>query len=596
MKYKLYKSSLQDTKNVNKTILLNRGIEDYNKYLNLTDDVLIPYSNLENINEAVKCFLNHYNQGNKMAVLVDSDPDGYCSAAMIYKYIKECNKEYPIKYVMQTISKSHGLKDIDLSVFDDVGLIIIPDASTNDCIECKKLKDKGIDIIILDHHEQEIDNPNAIIVNNQISENYLNKNLCGAGIVYKFLQALDVELWNEYADNYLDLVALANIADMMDIRSFETRRLIDKGLNNIRNMFFNTFIKAQSYVMQDNITIRNIQWNIVPVLNAMIRIGSLEDKELVFRAFIEDYDEFEYMKRATKNKPSELLIETIYDKSVRLCKNIKSKQDRVKTKCIEELSGIIENNFTEIDKVIVIDGTDIVDGGLTGVVAMNIANKYTKPTILLRNNGKQYSGSIRNFRNSPIESFKDAINSCSVFTACLGHGNAAGVNLPIDKIEDARKELNEVLKEVEYDDTFYVDYILNINDVDLKLVRELAILQDITGQGIEPPSIAINEIALGRNDFEICGKNSDTVSFEINGIKYIMFKCNENHPILKWIQNSWDNERIKFEIVGTPSINDFNGFRNIQVVIDGVNIVETFTFDGEFSESGSSSENDDFDW
>ena len=53
---------------------------------------------------------------------------------------------------------------------------------------------QGVDLLILDHHQKEVDNPYAVIVNNQISERYENKNLCGAGIVYKFLKALDDEI------------------------------------------------------------------------------------------------------------------------------------------------------------------------------------------------------------------------------------------------------------------------------------------------------------------------------------------------------------------------------------------------------------------
>ena len=80
------------------------------------------------------------------------------------------------------------------------------------------------------HHEKEENNPYALIVNNQMSNDYSNKNLCGAGVVYRFLQALDEENWNEFADDYLDLCALANISDVMDMRSFETRYLTDMGL------------------------------------------------------------------------------------------------------------------------------------------------------------------------------------------------------------------------------------------------------------------------------------------------------------------------------------------------------------------------------
>ena len=175
-------------------------------------------------------------------------------------------------------SKAHGLSD-DVVIPKDIQLLIIPDAGTNDNERCKELSGSGIDILILDHHEKEENNPYALIVNNQMSNDYSNKNLCGAGVVYRFLQALDEENWNEFADDYLDLCALANISDVMDMRSFETRYLTDMGLLNIQNKCFKALIDAQDYSMSGKINVHNVQWYITPILNGMIRIGSPEEKE-----------------------------------------------------------------------------------------------------------------------------------------------------------------------------------------------------------------------------------------------------------------------------------------------------------------------------
>ena len=277
MKYRLYENSKNDTSNVLKEVLKNRGIDNYYEYLNLKSDVVIPYSRLDNIDKTVNLFMKHFENRNKIEILVDSDPDGYCSAAMIYSYIKQLDNSYPVGYILHTRAKSHGLDD-DVAVSEDTKLLIIPDAGTNDVIQCKTLNENGIDILILDHHESEEKNPYALIVNNQMSANYTNKSFCGAGVVYKFLQALDSETWNEFADDYLDLCALANISDVMDMRSFETRYLTDVGLSNITNKCFQALIKSQDYSINDKINIHNIQWYIIPILNGMIRIGSFEDK------------------------------------------------------------------------------------------------------------------------------------------------------------------------------------------------------------------------------------------------------------------------------------------------------------------------------
>ena len=263
--------------------------------------------------------MKHFNNKGKIEILVDEDPDGFCSAAMMYSYIKKMNADYPVNYILHTRAKAHGLDD-DIVISDDTKLLIIPDAGTNDTEQCRELSEKGIDILILDHHESEEKNPYALIVNNQMSDNYFNKDFCGAGVVYKFLQALDAETWNEFADDYLDLCALANISDVMDMRSFETRYITNLGLLNITNKCFQALIKAQDYSINGKVNIHNIQWYITPILNGMIRIGLSDEKELLFRAFIEKDEFFEYKKRATKNKPVETIQESIYDRAARLCK------------------------------------------------------------------------------------------------------------------------------------------------------------------------------------------------------------------------------------------------------------------------------------
>lgn len=585
MQYRLYKNGNNDTSNVMKEVLKNRGIDDYKTYLNLDDLVIIPYEKLDNIHEAVDCFMKHFNNKNRITILVDSDPDGYCSAAMMYNYIKQLDSEYPVDYKMHNRAKSHGLDDaIDELLIDKPHFLIIPDAGTNDIEECKVLKDKGWEVLILDHHEQEKENPYALIVNNQISKDYSNKDFCGAGIVYKFLQALDEETWNEFADTYLDLCALANISDVMDIRSFETRRIINIGLANINNKCFEAFIKAQDYSMNGKINIHTVQWYITPILNGMIRIGSSEEKDLLFRAFIETDESFEYKTRARKEKPSETIQESIYDRAVRLSKNAKSRQDKMKDKCVEQLIEMADT-IPEENKTIILDTSDVLDNGLTGVVAIKIAEKYNKPCILLnkffdkKSKEIRFGGSARNVNHSPIDSFKDIVNETKSFEWGKGHAQAFGINLKIDKLNGATAELNSLLKDIVYDSTYNVDFIFQ-QSVPITCVSEMAQFEDIIGQGIEEPTIAVENIWLLREDFEIFGKNEDTISFELGEIKCIQFKCHEGNKLYEWLNDTWNEvDQVNFTIVGKPSINEYNGVKKLQIIIDDLNVIQIVSKD-----------------
>lgn len=591
MKYRLYENGTNDTSNVVMEVLKNRGVCDCNEYLNLTDKVVLPYSYLNNMDEAVDLFINHFERKSKIGVLVDEDVDGFCSASEMYLYIKRLDSDYPVNYIMHQRAKAHGLSD-DIELPDDIELLIIPDAGTNDVEQCKKLNENGIDILILDHHESEKDNPFALIVNNQMSERYDNKSLCGAGVVYKFLKALDDRLWNEYADDFLDLFALGNISDVMDMRSYETRYLTDLGLKNIQNKFLKALIKAQEYSMNDIVNIHNIQWYITPVINATIRIGSIEEKELVFRAFVEEDEFFEYKNRATKNNPAQTIQESIYDRAARFCKNSKQRQDKLRDKGLEKLSNQAKKFCKNPDetKILLVDATDVLHEGLTGVVAIKMAENFNKPVILLKRHRNErseevYGGSARNMNNSPIENLKDVINSTNVIKG-QGHANAFGiVDLPIDKKEEATRILNDILKDVEYDATYLVDYIFDIYEVDVNTIMQLSVFDNIICQGIEEPKIAVENIKLSRSEFEIFEKKEDIISFTYNGIKYVQFKCKEGNQIYDFLQNAWDdNETVTFNIVGKPSINEYNGIRTPQVIIldnDIISTDNTETFEDE---------------
>lgn len=324
-----------------------------------------------------------------------------------------------------------------------------------------------------------------------------------------------------------------------------------------------------------------INKDITPILNGMIRIGSSDEKELLFRAFIEKDEFFEYKKRATKNKPAETIYESIYDRAARLCKNAKSRQDKMKEKGVKAISEVVDNLPID-DKVIMVDVSDLLDSGLTGVVAIKIAEQYNKPCILLKKHFDKktkttvFGGSARNIDNSPIDSFKDIVNSTG-FINGKGHANAFGiVDLPVDDKEKAINMMNSILKNTEYDSTYRVDFILDINHVTIPLIIKLSQFEDIICQGIDEPILAIENISLTRDCFEVFGKNEDTISFMVNDIKYIQFKCKEGNQLYDFLQNAWDdNDSITFNIVGKPSINEYNGIRTPQIIIEDVAVLST---------------------
>lgn len=618
LQYKLHKNGHNDKANILLEVLHNRGIEDVEQYLHLDSSVLIPYTKLDNIEKAVECVLKHYDEGNKIGILVDTDVDGFCSASMLYSYLKRLKTQFcpsQICFLLHQKQKAHGLDANDIIFPDDMKLLIIPDAGTNDVNECKALKDKGIDVVILDHHIQDVDNPYAIVVNNQSSKNYSNKELCGAGVVYKFLQALDEELWSENADDYLDLCALANISDSMDMRSLETRYLVNLGLKQIQNKFLKSMISAQEFSMKGIVNIHNIQYYITPYLNALIRIGEHEDHEILFKAFIETDETFEYNKRKTKNNAAMTIQEIVYDRATRLCKNAKARQDKARTKAMDLILQVIENNKLNEHKIIIVDTTELLDNGLTGVVAIKVAEHFNLPCLFLNkhiekkiieDNGKKkeinyitYGGSGRNPNHSPIENLKELIDTSDSFNFAQGHPSAFGVNIDEEKIQFAQAELDEKLKDVIYDTTYYVDFIYDKdNPIDITDVRIIDTLKDIYATGIDDVLVAVENIEIERKDCSIFGMNNDVISFVYNEVKYVQFKCTEDNEFYSWIKNGGgDTDIFELTVVGKPSVNEFNNIKTCQVNIEDlikINSTQTSSSD-DWGDILGSKELDDFD-
>lgn len=581
MQYKLIAGSLNDPQNPIETVLKNRGIENVEEYLTLDNTVVQDYLDLDNMREAVECFVKHYDAQHKIIVMPDSDCDGYTSSAMLYLYIKALDPDYPVEYVMHQRPKTHGLNSGDVSIPEDTKLFIIADASTNDAKECNELIEKGIDVIILDHHDsnhqeeseeeffQTAENNNAIIVNNQLSPNYKNKDLSGAGVVYRFLQAIDGELWAECADDFLDLCSVGNIADVMDMRNYETRYFVNQGIKHFNNKFLKALAKAQEFSTGGVMSVHNIAWYIAPVINAITRIGTLDERELLFKAMIERDEVFTYDKRGVG-----LIEENIYDRAARIAKNAKGRQDKQRDKVFNELKDAADLN----DKVVMLE-SKIAESGLVGLSAMKLADTIKRPVIIFKaitKNGETIlGGSCRNYDNSPVPDFKDLILKTNAFEFCSGHGNAAGLAIKPENIELAKEKFAELLETVDFNVPIPCDFVIDIDEFDVNFIYDIDTHSWVWGTGVKEPVVAVENITIKRSDIHIQGKNFDSIAFTVGDVKFVQFKMSEEDELLSWASD-WDGEEtdeITLKVVGEVSISEYKGVYTPQLIIKESEII-----------------------
>ena len=563
MKIKLVNEDFRDNYGIK--LLQSKGIQDVDKYINPTKECLQNPIDLNNIEDGAKLLKTAIEKEWNILLIIDSDNDGFTSAAIIYQYIKKLNNNINIKYLLHS-GKQHGLEDhIDyvLECSDEIDMIILPDSSSNDFIYHEQLKEKNIPCLILDHHitDEEISS-NAIIINNQLSQNYKNKELTGAGITWQFCRFCDNYFNVNFSKELIDLAAWGIIGDMGSLLEIENRYIIKNGLENINNYFFKVLIEKQSYSMGGEITPITVAFYIVPLINAMIRVGTMEEKERLFMAFIDGHQMVPCNKRGAKGTFEEVAIE-----SARECTNARTRQNKIKDETVQKLEMKIHKNGLLDNKVLFVrlEEDDQFPAVLNGLVAMQLSAKFKKPTIVARLNNEGYDrGSMRGLNQSELVSFKDFLEQSGYFEYVSGHDNAAGASIRDKDLADFHKYANEALKDIDFGENVYeVNFIRTAAEKDISnIIFDLDQYRNLYGQNIDEPLIYISDINLTKNDIQIIGKNADTVKFEKFGITYIKFHAKD------LINELGLYNEMKVELVGRPNVNEWMGNYTPQIMIE----------------------------
>ena len=571
MKIKLindnYKSQYTDN------LLISRGVnpDSLNSFYNPTSDLLEEPTNLNNIIEGANKLKDSINNKNNIAIIVDSDVDGFTSSAIITQYIKHINSDILIKHILHE-GKGHGLSDtIDDIINSDIhyDVIILPDSSTNDKEFHDRLKEYGAWCLILDHHLSESDNysDNAIIINNQLSNKYINKDLSGAGVTWQFCRQLD-KLYNDnYSDNLIDLAALGIVSDMMNVLTLENRYIISEGFKNINNFFFKVLCDKQSFSMGGKITPITVAFYITPLINAMIRVGTMEEKTRCFYAFIDGEELVISHKRGANGALEKLAIE-----SARECTNARAKQNRILDKAVEELEiKIFKYDLLE-NKILFIKLEDEdFPSELNGLIAMKLAAKYQRPSIVARLNDEgEVKGSLRGLNESELTSFKAFLEKSNYFEFTAGHDNAAGCGILDRNIDPFLNYANAELADIDFGENFYeVNFERMASSTDLSdLIFDLMSRDDIYGQHNNEPLIHITNLNVTPNEIRLMGKNQDTIKIEKNGIAYMFFKCKDRLEEFK------QYNEMAFDIVGKPNINNWMGSITPQIFVTDYEIFD----------------------
>ena len=600
-------------------ILTNRAIP-YNKveeYMNSTDENINSWTAFggdicATMKNAAAALMTTIVANGKCLIIIDSDCDGYTSGALLINYLYNHCPAWVQNHLTWFIhqGKQHGLSDFPFDDMDKYDLVICPDSSSNDYEYHQKLREKNIQVIVLDHHEAEKVSEFAFVINNQLSD-YPNKDFSGVGITWQFCRYLDSLIDTHYAEDYLDLVALGNCADMMSMTSIETKHIINKGFKreNIKNPFIYYMAEKNAFKLGDEITFMGAAFYIAPFVNAMVRSGTMEEKELLFESMLK-FKAFEIIPSTKRGCKGE--TEKLVEQAVRTCTNVKNRQTRAQDDGMALLENmIIEENLLDHKVLLFLLEPGQIDRNIAGLIANKFMAKYQRPCCILtkvteRIGGEMilpqvgllpdeveytpvktkvsYQGSARGYDKSGITNFKDICAAAPSTLYAEGHQGAFGLGIECGYLEEENgaevygegilqfiEYTDEVLKDMNSEPVYYVDYVYNENTVNPQHILDIAHLDYLWGKDMDEPLVAIEKLQVTKNMVNIYRKSTNTVKITLpSGVNLLMFCIDEE--LCKKLEN---NACVTFNMVGICKENEWNGWVTPQIEIKDFEILTT---------------------
>lgn len=557
-------------------IMVNRDIKDYK----LMDSYIYPSLNklhdprlMKDIELGVDIIKESIKAGGRIRIVGDYDQDGNSAILTLYKGMKRCgaNVDYVIPH---RVKDGYGINKriVEEAKNDGIHVIITCDNGISAFEPIKLARDLGLKIIVTDHHdisyiedekgnkEYSIPKADAVINPKRLDCNYPFKELCGAGVAFKFIQVLYEEMGVDIEESYelLEFVAMGTVCDVVDLID-ENRIIVKEGLeriNQTKNLGLQALIKATG-LEGKKINTYSLGFVLGPCINAS---GRLDSADIAVELFLTDNFEKaeEYANRLhTLNEERKAMTEKGLDIVVEQI----------------ELGEFID------EKVLVIYEPSIHES-IAGIIAGRIKDRYYRPTIILTKskNEDMVKGSGRSIREYNM--FKELSKCKDLLDRFGGHPMAAGLSLDISNIDDFRNRLNRQAELTKDDLTpkIYIDIHLPLDYISFSLVEDLQILEPF-GKGNSRPLFAEKNLRIKRGF--ILGKNQNVLKLKlltknnklIDGLYFDDIEKFEMYIINKFGKEEVDkmykgiDNKVKLDIIYIPTINEYMGNRNLQIII-----------------------------
>ena len=557
-------------------LMVNRDIIDeniINSYINPVYKYLHSPKTMKDVVIAVDIIKRKIQENKKIRIIGDYDVDGIISVFILYTALKKCgaNVDYEIP---DRIKDGYGINENIVKVAYDEGVdtIITCDNGISAIDQIQYAKDLGLTVIVTDHHDVPFieedgvrtflsSQADAIINPKQIECEYKFKSICGAGVAFKLMEALYEEIGMDKEECYklIEFVAIATVCDVVDLID-ENRIFVKNGLemlNNSKNIGINALKKACG-LEDKEITAYHLGFVIGPCLNASGRLDSA--KKGLELLLMEDDEE-------AKNLAQEIV-------------DLNDARKNMTKEGVDRAINIIDSTDINNDKILVVYIPDIHES-LAGIVAGRVKEKYNKPTIILTKSEEGVKGSARSIEEYNM--FEGLLACKELLDKFGGHPMAAGLSLQEDKVDELRIALNNKCELTDEDLTrkIMIDSSLPLEYLNLHLIEELNVLEPF-GKGNSKPVFGVRDAKITRA--MLLGKDKNVLKLKLltnNNITIdaMIFNDLENFEskiIEKYGNEGLDNlynksnNNIPMDFTFYPSINEWNGNKSIQIVVNGI--------------------------
>ena len=540
--------------------------EDIKSFLNPSIKNFLPNpNNLIDMEKATLRTISAIDNKEKIGIFGDYDVDGATSTALLGKYFSELKIPYEI-YIPDRRKEGYGptIKSFEELIKKDVKIIFTVDCGTLSFDAINYAKKNKIDVIVLDHHQSEINLPEAfsVINPNRLDDNSGLQYLCAAGVTFMFLVSMNRglrlkdcfqkhDVIEPNLMNYLDLVSLGTVCDVVPLIGLN-RAMVKQGLKILKskkNLGLKTLLDICK--IETKPSIYHLGYMLGPRINAGGRVGKC-------------------------SHGANLLLDTDPKNAFRLASELDqfNKERQMLEKDLLQKILVEVKNYSK-DPVLVISGNDWHEG-VIGIVAARLKDKFNKPVIIISVNNKIGKASARSINGFDIGSVIIAATQEKILLKGGGHKMACGFSINVENIKKFKDFIFRKFKNINEDLTsekpLFMDSVISPSALNLEFYNQINELAPF-GSGNPEPRFIIKDLKTING--KIVGEKhikSILVGLDGSSIKTIAFNAIENDVGTYLLKKN----NKPFNIAGKLSLNEWKGQSNVEFIIDDISVNKTF--------------------